>query len=114
MQQLSNILKKPNTKGIQKKKLLLTNISYISEMKKRLEAYCGMEPRERESTFGLGDGCRSRIPCTISTDQSTKKKKKNLWIRMMLATEGGFVELWDGVEGGDGGRVKRSLARIWD
>ena len=33
---------------------------------------------------------------------------------MMLATEGGFVEHWDGVEGGDvGGGAKRSLARIW-
>ena len=40
-----------------------------------------MEPREWKSTFELedGDGCRSRIPCTMSTDQSTKikiKKKK--------------------------------------
>ena len=38
-----------------------------------------MELRERESTFRLGDGdgCRSRIPCTMSTDQSTKIKLKN-------------------------------------
>ena len=72
--------------------------------------------------------------------RSIKKKKKNLRIGMMLAveggfvelgdgakggdvgggTEGGFVELGDGVEGGDvgggteGGGAKWSSTRIWD
>ena len=53
----------------------------------------------------------------MSTDQSTKikfkkkKKKKTLQIKMMLAAEGGFVKLRDGVEGGNvGGGVKGGLS----
>ena len=90
-----------------------------------------MEPREWKSTFELedGDGCRSRIPCTMSTDQSTKikikKKKKTYeleWCSWRKVggdvggkADGGFVELEDGTKGGDvGGGAEWSSARIWD
>ena len=51
-----------------------------------------MQPRERESTFGLGDGdgCRSRIPYTMSVDQSTQKKKKTLRDRNDVGGGGWF------------------------
>ena len=49
----------------------------------------------------------------MSTDQS--KKKKNLWIGMMLAVEGGFVELGDRAKGGDvGGGAEGGFVELGD
>ena len=81
----------------------------------------GMQLRERESTFGLGDG--TFLAQWVQINQQKKKKKlidQNDVLGaklvdklvLMLAAEGGFVKLRDGAEGGDVGG-EGCFCRAW-